>query len=119
MTRTKRSTIAKKRRKKILNLAKSFQGSKSKLFRTANQQIMKSLKYSYISRKKKKTYFRKIWIERINITSKLHFKKYNEIINTLRKNVILLNRKIISKIFLNDKLTSELITKIKYKNPTP
>lgn len=113
MVRIKRSLTAKKRRKKILNLSKSFKGSKSTLFRIANQQLMKSLKYSYISRKKKKTNFKQIWIKRINITSKINFKKYNELINTLKKNIILINRKILSKILLYDKKTTEIINQIK------
>ncbi len=66
MVRVKRGNVARKRRKKILNLAKGYRGSHSRLFRVANQQVMKALTYSYIGRKQKKRIFRKLWITRIN-----------------------------------------------------
>ena len=70
MVRIKRGNIARKRRKKVLKLAKGFKGAHSKLFRVANQQVMKALKYSYVGRKQKKRVFRRLWITRINaITS--------------------------------------------------
>nr|AYB71477.1 ribosomal protein L20 [Trachelomonas grandis] len=113
MIRIKRSTTAKKRHKKILKLAKNYEGSKSKLFRTSNQQILKSLKYSYIGRKKRKTNYKRIWIKRINIICKAYSRKYNETINNLKKNTILINRKILSKILLNDNKTAEKIRQLK------
>jgi len=66
MTRVKRGNVAIKRRKKILRLAKGYRGSHSKLFRIANQQVMKALKYAYRGRKLKKRNFRSLWIVRIN-----------------------------------------------------
>jgi len=66
MTRVKRGSIAVKRRKKIINMGKGFQGSHSKLFTAANQQTMKSFQYSFFDRRKKKKYYRKLWITRIN-----------------------------------------------------
>ena len=70
MVRVKRGNVARKRRKKILNLAKSYKGSHSRLFRVANQQVMKGLKYAYRDRKQKKRIFRRIWISQINSTSR-------------------------------------------------
>lgn len=67
MTRIKRGFVARKRRKKILNLAKGFIGSHSKLFTVANQQVMKSKRYSYFDRRKKKVFFRSLWIKRMYV----------------------------------------------------
>ena len=69
MVRIKRGNVARKRRKKILQLAKGYRGAHSRLFRVANQQVMKALRYSYVGRKQKKRMFRRIWITRINATS--------------------------------------------------
>jgi len=66
MVRVKRGNVARKRRKKILSIASGYRGAHSVLFRVANQQVMKALRYSYISRKQKKRIFRRIWISRIN-----------------------------------------------------
>nr|YP_009032722.1 ribosomal protein L20 [Euglenaformis proxima]AGL11988.1 ribosomal protein L20 [Euglenaformis proxima] len=98
MTRTKRGSIAKKRRKSILSLNKGFRGSHSKLFRTANQQYMKSLRYSYIDRKIKKRDFRSLWIKRINCTVRRYGLRYNLFINQLKLSRILINRKILAKL---------------------
>ena len=70
MVRVKRGNVARKRRKKILQLAKGYRGAHSRLFRIANQQVMKALRYSYIGRKQKKRFFRKLWITRINAASR-------------------------------------------------
>lgn len=103
MTRIKRGNIARKRRKKILKLAKGFRGSHSKLFRTAKQQVLKSLKYSYIGRKNKKRYYRRLWIIRINATVRLHDINYSRFISLLKKFNIALNRKMISQLAILDK----------------
>lgn len=105
MSRVKRGFVAKKRRQKILNFTKGFVGSHSKLFRSANQQAMKSLRYSYFDRRKKKNDLRKIWISRINAISKSNNGKYNQTIKKLKVLKINLNRKILSKICLIDKKT--------------
>lgn len=102
MTRVKRGFVAQKRRKKIIKLTKGFQGSHSKLFKTANQQNMKALRYSYFDRRKKKGKFREIWIRRINAASRLYGISYNKAINVLKKNKISLNKKILSEIIVND-----------------
>nr|YP_010700213.1 ribosomal protein L20 [Euglena deses]WCH63357.1 ribosomal protein L20 [Euglena deses] len=102
MTRIKRGFVAKKRRKKILKLNKSFRGSHSRLFTTANQQNMKSLRYSYFDRRKKKRNFKSLWIKRINSTTKKFGINYSQIINKLKIKKIILNKKIISEILLKD-----------------
>jgi large subunit ribosomal protein L20 len=102
MIRIKRGNIARKSRKKVLKLAKSYKGTHSKLFRIANQQIMKALRYAYIGRKMKKRTFRKIWIIRINAAAKSRGLKYNKIINTLKLNNVSLNRKMLSQIAILD-----------------
>nr|YP_009393941.1 ribosomal protein L20 [Polysiphonia sertularioides]ARW62503.1 ribosomal protein L20 [Polysiphonia sertularioides] len=103
MTRIKRGNVARKRRKKILKLAKGFRGSQSKLFRTAKQQVLKSLKYSYVGRKHKKRLYRKLWIVRINAATRLFGISYSEFIYLLKKKKIALNRKVLSQLASIDK----------------
>jgi large subunit ribosomal protein L20 len=112
MTRTKRGFIAQKRRKKILNFAKGFKGSHSKLYRTSNQQVMKSYRYSYFDRRKKKNNFKKIWIQRINANTRLLKKNYSKTINLLKINKILLNKKILSNLCISDPETFKKLLKI-------
>lgn len=109
MTRIKRGSVAKKRRKKILGFTKGFRGSHSKLFATANQQIMKALRYSYNDRRKKKSDFKKIWIQRINGASRLLGKNYSSIINQLKNSRILINKKIIAKLSILDWKTFKIL----------
>ncbi len=103
MTRIKRGNVARKRRKKILKLAKGFRGSHSNLFRTAKQQVLKSLKYSYVGRKHKKRNYRSLWIVRINASTRLYNLNYSQFIHLLKKSNIGLNRKILSQLALIDK----------------
>lgn len=105
MTRVKRGSVAIKRRKKIIKLAKGFRGSHSRLFTAANQQTMKSLQYSYFDRRKKKNDFKRIWIARINGFSKIRGTSYSNLINKMKKKNILLNKKILSEIILKDSYT--------------
>ena len=77
MVRVKRGNVAKKRRKKIFSIAKGFRGTHSKLFRMANQQVMKALRYGYVGRKRKKRDFRKLWITRINAAARLYDINYS------------------------------------------
>lgn len=105
MVRVKRGNVARKRRKKILSLAKGYRGAHSVLFRVANQQVMKALKYSYVGRKQKKRTFRKIWISRINATMRLNGTNYSQFVSKLKKSNILLNRKMIAQIAILDNLT--------------
>ncbi len=112
MTRVKRGNVARKRRKKILKLAKGFRGSHSKLFRTAKQQVLKSLKYSYIGRKHKKRFYRRLWIVRINAAVRLYNINYNDFIYNLKKNNIALNRKMLSQLSILDKSAFENLIKL-------
>ena len=111
MVRVKRGNVARKRRKKILKLASSYKRAHSILFRVANQQVMKALKYSYIGRKQKKRIFRKIWISRINAASRLNGINYSQVIHKFKKSNIVINRKMLSQIAVLDSSTfKSLIT---------
>lgn len=110
MVRIKRGNVARKNRKKILQLAKGFRGSHSRLFRVANQQVMKALRYSYVGRKQKKRNFRRLWICRINAASRINGLSYSQLIHKFKKSNIELNRKMLSQIAILDSLTfTELI----------
>ncbi len=102
MTRVKRGNVARKRRKKILKLAKGFRGSHSKLFRTANQQVMKALRNAYRDRRKKKRDFRRLWITRINAAARMQGISYSQLINKLDKANINLNRKVLAQLAIQD-----------------
>ena len=105
MVRIKRGNVARKRRKKILSMASGYRGAHSVLFRVANQQVMKALRYSYIGRKQKKRIFRRIWISRINAASRLNGITYSQLINKFKKSNIDLNRKMLSQIAILDAAT--------------
>ena len=83
MVRVKRGSVARKRRNKILKFAKGFKGAHSRLFRTANGQVMKALVYSYVGRKRRKQDFKKLWICRINAAARAHGVAYSRFINDL------------------------------------
>jgi large subunit ribosomal protein L20 len=85
MVRVKRGNVARKRRKKVLALASGYRGAHSVLFRVANQQVMKALRYSYVGRKQKKRVFRKIWISRINAASRLNGISYSQLIHRFKE----------------------------------
>jgi len=110
MVRVKRGNVARKRRKKILGIASSYRGAHSVLFRIANQQVMKALKYSYIGRKQKKRIFRRIWISRINASSRLNGVNYSKLIHKFKKSKVNLNRKMLSQISILDTLTFKSLT---------
>ena len=105
MVRVKRGNVARKRRKNILSLASGYKGTHSILFRVANQQVMKALRYSYIGRKQKKRIFRKIWISRINAASRLNGTTYSQLIHKFKKSNVDLNRKMLSQIAVLDTST--------------
>jgi large subunit ribosomal protein L20 len=112
MVRVKRGNVARKRRKKILSLASGYRGAHSILFRVANQQVMKALRYSYVGRKQKKRIFRRIWISRINAASRLNGIPYSRLINNFKKSNIDLNRKMLSQIAVLDASTFKSLTSI-------
>lgn len=102
MARIKRGVTAHRRHKKVLKLAKGYRGAKSKLFRPANQQVMKSLAYAYAHRKKRKGDFRKLWITRINAAARLHGLSYSRFINGLKQAGVEINRKMLADLAVND-----------------
>jgi large subunit ribosomal protein L20 len=102
MPRVKRGNVARKRRKKILKLAKGFRGSQSKLFRTANQQVMKALRNAYRDRRKKKRDFRRLWIVRVNAAARLNGLSYSKLTNHLKKANIEINRKMLAELAVVD-----------------
>ena len=102
MARVKGALSTRKRHKKILKLAKGYRGAKSKLYRIANQAVMKSLSYSYVGRKLKKRDFRSLWITRISAACKMNDINYSRFMNGLMKANIEINRKMLSEIAIND-----------------
>ena len=102
MARIKGATMTRKRRKKVLKLAKGYFGAKSRLFKTAKEAVMKSGQYAYIGRKQKKRNFRSLWITRISAGCKMNGVNYSTFMNGLKKAGITLNRKMLSEIAISD-----------------
>nr|YP_009237365.1 50S ribosomal protein L20 [Wildemania schizophylla]AKS28412.1 50S ribosomal protein L20 [Wildemania schizophylla] len=102
MSRVKRGNVAKKRRAKIFKLAKGFKGAHRCLFRTAKQQVLKALRYSYVGRKRRKRDFRRLWITRINAAAHIEGMNYSTFISALKKDNIALNRKMLAQLASND-----------------
>jgi len=111
MTRIKRGFVARKRRKKVLNLTKGFRGSSSVLFRPANQRKMKALCFSYRDRRQKKRHLRSLWITRINAASRLYNLNYNQFIYKLKQLNIHINRKWLSQLAIRDPKTFDELIK--------
>lgn len=109
MARVKGALMTRKRRKKVLKLAKGYWGGKSKLFRTAKQSVMKSGQYAYIGRKQKKRNFRSLWITRISAACKMNDMNYSTFMNVIKKSNINLNRKMLSEIAINDPVAFSLL----------
>jgi large subunit ribosomal protein L20 len=101
MPRVKGGTVTRRRRKKILKLAKGYFGSKRALYRTAHEQVMHSLAYAYRDRKQRKREFRKLWITRINAAAKLNGMKYSKLIHGLILANVEVNRKMLADIAVN------------------
>ena len=102
MARVKGAMATRKRRNKTLKLAKGYYGSKSKLFKTAKEAVMKSGNYAYIGRKQKKRDFRRMWIQRISAACKANGMNYSTFMNGLKKAGVDLNRKMLSEIAISD-----------------
>ena len=102
MARAKNVVATRRRRKRILKLAKGYWGSKSKHFKMANQAVMKSLTYAYIGRKHKKRDFRKLWIIRINAACKANGMNYSRFMHGLKLSGINLNRKMLSEMAIHE-----------------
>lgn len=102
MPRVKRGNVLRKRHKKILKLAKSFVGARSRLFKVANQAVMKALKYQYRDRRNKKRNMRSLWIQRINAGARQNGFSYSKLTDALKKANILINRKMLADLAVQD-----------------
>ena len=102
MARIKGALMTRKRRKKVLKLAKGYFGAKSKLFKTAKEAVMKSGQYAYIGRRQRKRDFRRLWIARINAAAKLNGMNYSTFMNGLKKAGITMNRKMLAELAVSD-----------------
>lgn len=102
MTRVKRGNVARKRRNKILRLARGFRGSNGSLFRTAKQRVMKALCNSYRDRRRRKRDFRRLWIARINAAARQNQTTYSRLIGGMKKVDIRLNRKMLAQLAIAD-----------------
>ncbi|SEM98326.1 50S ribosomal protein L20 [Lihuaxuella thermophila] len=110
MARVKGGTVTRARRKKVLKLAKGYFGSKHRLFRTAKQQVMKSLMYAYRDRRQRKRDFRKLWITRINAAARMNGLSYNKFMHGLKVAGVDINRKVLAELAVSDeKAFAELV----------
>ena len=102
MARVKGAMMTRKRRKKIIKLAKGYWGNKKNHFKVANEQVMKSLRYAYVGRKLKKRDFRKLWITRISAGCKMNGMNYSSFMHGLKLAGIDMNRKMLSEMAIHD-----------------
>lgn len=102
MARVKGGMSTKKRRNRVLKLAKGYRGAKSKQFRTAKQAVMKSLSYAYVGRKLRKREFRRLWIARINAAARLNGLSYSRFMNGLKNANVNINRKMLSELAISN-----------------
>jgi large subunit ribosomal protein L20 len=102
MARVKTAKITRRRHKKVLKQAKGYFGAKHYRFRNANQAVLKSLAYSYVGRKDRKSDFRKLWIARINAAARMNGITYSKLIAGLKKANVTINRKMLAEIAVND-----------------
>ena len=102
MARIKRAVNAHKKRRKVLKLAKGYFGTRSKQYRSASEQVRRSLRYAYTGRKLRKRDFRRLWIVRINAAARMNGMSYSTFINGLKKQNIEVNRKMLADLAVND-----------------
>ncbi|MGG5254830.1 50S ribosomal protein L20 [Neobacillus sp. SM06] len=102
MPRVKGGTVTRKRRKKVLKLAKGYFGSKHTLYKVANQQVMKSLMYAFRDRRQKKRDFRKLWITRINAAARINGLSYSRLMHGLKLAGVEVNRKMLAELAVSD-----------------
>ena len=102
MARVKTAIITRKKHKKILKRAKGYYGAKHYRFRMTKQTVMKSGMYAYVGRKDKKSNFRKLWISRINAAARMNGITYSNLINGLKKANVVINRKMLAELAVND-----------------
>ena len=115
MARTTKSVTAKKKHKKVLNSTRGHYGARSRLYKTAKQSNIKALQYAFRDRKNKKRSFRSLWISRINSASRELGISYSKLINGLSTKNIIIDRKILSDLAINDASTFEKIAKTAVK----
>ena len=110
MARVKRGVTSHRRHKKVLRQAKGYYGNRSKIYRVANQAVMRSLQYAYAHRKLRKRDFRKLWIARINAACRMNNMSYSRFINGLNKAGVEINRKVLADLAITDpKAFSDLV----------
>ena len=102
MARIKRAVTAHKKRRKVLKLAKGYFGAKSKQYRTASEQVRRSLRYAYTGRKLRKREFRSLWITRINAAAHMNGMNYSTLISGRKKQGVEVNRKMLADLAVND-----------------
>ena len=102
MARIKRAVNAVKKRRKVLKLARGYYGAKSKQYRAASQQVMRSMAYAYVGRKLKKREYRRLWIARINAGARLCGTTYSRLINGLKVAGVTINRKVLADLAVSD-----------------
>ncbi len=102
MPRVKGGTVSRKRRNRVLKLAKGYYGSKHRLYKVANQQVMKSFNYAYRDRRQKKREFRKLWITRINAAARMNGLSYSTLMHGLKVAGIDVNRKMLADLAVTD-----------------
>ncbi|MEG2119410.1 MAG: 50S ribosomal protein L20 [Pseudoflavonifractor sp.] len=112
MARVKGAMMTRKRRNKILKLAKGYWGAKSKHFKMANEQVMKSLKYAYAGRRLRKRDFRQLWISRINAGAKMNGMNYSTMMHGLKLAGVEINRKMLAELAVNDKAVFTQLTEL-------
>ena len=102
MARVKRAVNAQKKRRKVFKLAKGYYGAKSKQYRAASQQVMKSMAYAYVGRRLRKRDFRRLWIVRINAAARINGMSYSQMMGGLRKAGVEVDRKVMADLAVND-----------------
>ncbi|HIC91195.1 MAG TPA: 50S ribosomal protein L20 [Syntrophaceae bacterium] len=102
MTRVKKSVASRRRRKRVLKLAKGYRGARSKLYRTATEAVDRALKYAYRDRRTRKRDFRGLWITRINAAARLHGISYSRLMDGIKKAGIAIDRKILAELAVSD-----------------
>ena len=112
MARVKGAMMTRKRRNKVLKLAKGYWGAKSKHFKMANEQVMKSLSYAYTGRRLKKRDFRSLWITRISAACKMNGMIYSTFMHGLKVAGIEINRKMLAELAVNDKAAFTTLTEL-------
>ena len=117
MARVKGAMMTRKRRNKILKMAKGYWGSKSKHFKMANQQVMKSLTYAYVGRRLKKRDFRQLWITRISAACKMNGMNYSTFMHGLKAAGVEINRKMLAELAVNNAAAfAQLVERAKKAN---